>query len=398
MPRGYPLRLLPTQEEMMSTWKGDVTKPLVSICCITYNHESYIENTLEGFLIQATDFPFEILIHDDASTDQTADIIRQYEAKYPQLIKPIYQTENQYSQGKRITLFLINNAIGDYLAFCEGDDFWTDPEKLQIQIEKMREHSECHLSFHPTKILNDQTMTDTVTFRHAEHDKIFSVQEIIQGDGGFCPTASLIIKKEALQNLPAFFAHAPVGDYFLQIFGSLNGGALYIDKTMSAYRIHPNGVWTSTAANQALKIKFTFRFAETLQKMDAFFNFRYHEEISVVKNNQILNLSEGVSWLEIQLQNHQDSLKITEEAKDWLEGQVQAQAEELRNKDVWIKELQQGKDWLEGQVQAQAEELRNKDVWIKELQQGKDWLEGQVQAQAEELSKIKKSFLYKFIK
>lgn len=107
-------------------------EPLVSICCITYNHAPYIRQCLEGFLIQKTTFPFEILIHDDASTDGTADIIREYEARYPHLIKPIYQVENQYSKGTKISsTYNYPRAKGKYIALCEGDDYWTDPLKLQ---------------------------------------------------------------------------------------------------------------------------------------------------------------------------------------------------------------------------------------------------------------------------
>ena len=105
--------------------------PLLSICCVTYNHESFISQCLDGFLMQQTDFPFEILIHDDASADGTANIIMEYEAKYPDLIKPIYQTENQFSKGIKISVtFNFPRAKGKYIALCEGDDYWTDPLKF----------------------------------------------------------------------------------------------------------------------------------------------------------------------------------------------------------------------------------------------------------------------------
>ena len=111
------------------------TEPLVSINCITYNHEAYIRDALEGFLMQKTDFTFEILVHDDASTDQTANIIRKYEKKYPEIIKPIYQKENQYSQEVEISKqFQFPRARGKYIAICEGDDYWTNPYKLQKQV------------------------------------------------------------------------------------------------------------------------------------------------------------------------------------------------------------------------------------------------------------------------
>jgi len=110
--------------------------PLVSIDCITYNHKQYIRDAIEGFLMQITNFPVEILIHDDASTDGTAEIIREYEKQYPWLIKPVYQTENQYSKHNGIiSKIQYARARGKYLAFCEGDDYWTDPYKLQKQVD-----------------------------------------------------------------------------------------------------------------------------------------------------------------------------------------------------------------------------------------------------------------------
>ena len=116
-------------------------KPLVSICCITYNHEPYIRDCLDGFVMQRTNFPFEVLIHDDASTDRTADIIREYEAKYPDIVKPIYQTENQFSKGVSLSMTLnYPRARGKYIAKCEGDDYWVDPLKLQKQFDFLESH------------------------------------------------------------------------------------------------------------------------------------------------------------------------------------------------------------------------------------------------------------------
>ncbi|HHX61228.1 MAG TPA: glycosyltransferase [Epulopiscium sp.] len=105
--------------------------PLVSICCLAYNHEKFIRQALDGFIMQESNFPIEVLIHDDASTDDTANIIREYEKKYPEIIKPIYQTENQYSKGVGISVtYNFPRAKGKYIAMCEGDDYWTDPYYL----------------------------------------------------------------------------------------------------------------------------------------------------------------------------------------------------------------------------------------------------------------------------
>lgn len=124
--------------------------PLVSICCITYNHAQFIWKCLDAFLMQQTDFPIEILIHDDCSTDGTTEIIREYEAKYPDLIFPLYEEENQYQQGKaaEIDFYNYRRARGKYIAYCEGDDYWTDPLKLKKQVDFMEANSEYSVCFH----------------------------------------------------------------------------------------------------------------------------------------------------------------------------------------------------------------------------------------------------------
>src|SRR5699024_5978215 len=103
--------------------------------CTAYNHERYIAETIESFLMQKTNFRYEILIHDDASTDNTAEIIKKYEKQFPEIIKPVYQKVNQYSQGVNVHELIRQRAIGKYFALCEGDDYWTDSYKLQKQID-----------------------------------------------------------------------------------------------------------------------------------------------------------------------------------------------------------------------------------------------------------------------
>lgn len=126
------------------------TLPLVSICCVTYNHASFIRKCLDGFLMQETTFPVEILIHDDASTDGTDGVVREYARKYPDKIYPLYEKENKFSNGYagKMDLFNYNRARGKYIAYCEGDDYWTDPLKLQKQVDFMESHSNCSVTFH----------------------------------------------------------------------------------------------------------------------------------------------------------------------------------------------------------------------------------------------------------
>lgn len=131
-------------------------EPLVSICCITYNHENYIRDAIEGFLMQKTSFPIEIIIHDDASTDNTAQIIKEYEDKYPDLFCNIFQNENQWSKGggSIYARFVYPQARGKYIALCEGDDYWTDPLKLQKQVDFLEENPDYGL-VHTNFVINN---------------------------------------------------------------------------------------------------------------------------------------------------------------------------------------------------------------------------------------------------
>ena len=115
----------------------------VSVVCLAYNHAKYIRDALEGFVSQKTSFPFEVIVHDDASTDGTDLIIKEFQSRYPEIIKPVFQKENQYSQGVSIAqAFLYPLVHGEYVALCEGDDYWTDPLKLQKQVEALESHPE----------------------------------------------------------------------------------------------------------------------------------------------------------------------------------------------------------------------------------------------------------------
>lgn len=121
----------------------------VSVLCATFNHEDYLRTTLDGFLAQKTNFPYEVLVCDDASTDSTADILREYAEKHPDIIRPFYQKENLYS--RRINVYdtvFFPAARGEYIALCEGDDYWNDPEKLQRQVDWLDAHPEYSACVH----------------------------------------------------------------------------------------------------------------------------------------------------------------------------------------------------------------------------------------------------------
>ncbi|MCD8543309.1 MAG: glycosyltransferase [Sulfurospirillum cavolei] len=213
-----------TQEEIMARWENP-NHCVVSICMLTFNHEDYIHNALNGILMQETDFAFEILVHDDASKDNTAHIIKEYEIKYPKIIKPIYQTINQHSQGIKISpTYNYPRALGDYVAWCEGDDCWVDEHKLAKQIHLMRENPSCHLSFHAAKQIDHSanSIPDRIIGIYAGADSIISVEDIMFRKFGMIPTASCIITQKAKQKLLSFIQDKPyltLGDLYMQFFG-----------------------------------------------------------------------------------------------------------------------------------------------------------------------------------
>ncbi len=250
----------------------------VSIVCNTYNHEKYIGEALEGFLNQKTDFKFEVLIHDDASTDHTAEIIKEFEEKYPEVIQPIYQSENQYSKGINVTTtFQYPRAKGKYIAFCEGDDFWTDELKLQKQYNLMEKYPEVNMSAHTVIAVKDGE--EKFRFAPSKKECIFSTEEVIKGGGDFVSTNSLFYRKKMLEKIPKFYENLGL-DYSLQIWGSLNGGMLYLPECMGAYRVATPGSWTTRISqNRERYVSFKRRIIKMLKELDEETNKKYTKVI-----------------------------------------------------------------------------------------------------------------------
>lgn len=236
--------MLKTEQEIKATWK-ECEAVIVSVLCFTFNHEQYIRDAINGFLMQETTYPFEIIIHDDASTDATASIAKSFADLYPNIIKLVIQKENQCSRGEKVCLIAFGFARGKYIAFCDGDDYWTDHHKLQIQIDEMIGHSECGISFHPAMCVDSNGINPPKEIcRHANTTLVLPAEGVILNGGGYMPTASLMLKREILEELPNWFYRVPGGDYFIQCLASFNAGALFIDRGMSVYRANVPGSWS----------------------------------------------------------------------------------------------------------------------------------------------------------
>ena len=230
---------------------------LVSILCITYNQENFIRQCLDSFMMQKTNFKFEVLIHDDASTDKTADIIREYEKKYPDIIKPIYQTENQWSKGLAVNrTYNYPRITGKYVAMCEGDDYWTDPYKLQKQVDFLEKHPDYSLC--ASNCLVEYTGTDKKSKKYIPFIALGGRTTLTNKDlwyTNFIPTNTIMYRwdKDLIKLYePGIFS----GDWYLNLLFSTKGKIKIFPFVSGVYRKHNAGIsWLSSADKDSFYLK-----------------------------------------------------------------------------------------------------------------------------------------------
>lgn len=227
---------LPTESEIMKDWVGDFSYPVVSVVCIAFNQEKYIQDTIRGFLLQKTKFPFEIIIHDDASLDSTAKIILAYQKKYPKLIKPIIQSENKYSKKIKVLSLAAGFSSGEYIAFCEGDDFWIDAFKLQKQVDVLNSNSSIALVHSNCFVLDDISGVvnlSKVPCCHLDFDTLLYDNHI--------QTLTVVIRKHIyfsyVNNIASFDIDWKMEDYPTWLYCALNCDIAMIPDCTSVYRV-----------------------------------------------------------------------------------------------------------------------------------------------------------------
>lgn len=267
-------------------------EPLVSVVCITYNHEKYIAEAIESFLMQETDFPFEIIIHDDASTDRTPEIIREYENKYPDIIKPIYQKENQFSKGVkgniRTIKFIAPLIQGNYVAVCEGDDYWIDKEKLQKQVNFLEKNEEYIACFHRVKVVN---IEGNFTGKYLEPKEFgsrdYTIKDVVKD--GFMHVSSRMYRSEFYKReQPNWVNISYHGDSASALYLTIEGKVFFLEKTMSAYRIGvENSIMTNlrTKFNKEEIIENYVNMLEVYTLANEYYNYKYKEDINIILNN-----------------------------------------------------------------------------------------------------------------
>lgn len=227
------------------------TRPLmVSVRCTVYNHEPYLRQCLDGFVMQKTNFRFEAIVHDDASTDGSAEIIKEYAKKYPNIIKPIYETENQWSKKDGSLARIMNEACkGKYVALCEGDDYWTDCNKLQKQVDYLEMHDDCSMVCSKASLFSETRNCIIGQKACYSQSQELVPQDVIIKGGLFIPTCSTVIRNEILDNYPDYCVKCHVGDFPRHIYCVMRGKGYYMNDAMSVYRVENPNSWVGRNLN-----------------------------------------------------------------------------------------------------------------------------------------------------
>ena len=258
-------------------------KPTVSIICLTYNQAKYVRDCLDGFVMQQTTFPYEVLIYDDASTDGTQVIIKEYAKKYPDIFKPTLYEKNNYSQGLGyVGLYTgIKEAKGKYVAYCEGDDYWTDPHKLQKQVDFLETHPDYEICAH--EVMVKYICGKEIAFSDFEKNLFISVKnsdysfdEILTGN--IIHISSMMYRNFELQ-LPKWMPKISAGDMVLYRLLGEKGKLHVLSELMSVYRDHKESLTsTNTEYNSAIKY-YTQLSIPVLEKLNVYWTRKYQDKI-----------------------------------------------------------------------------------------------------------------------
>ncbi|MCM1568358.1 MAG: glycosyltransferase [Roseburia sp.] len=265
-------------------------KVKVSVYCNAFNHEPYIREALEGFVNQKTDFDYQVFVYDDASTDGTSEIVREYSRKYPDKIMAMIAKRNTYREPFRLDMksrISQKYLTGDYIATCEGDDCWTDPDKLQTQIDYMEQHPDCVLTCHDAVVI-DYRKNERREFSLYDSDRILSAEDVILQKSGTIPHASVVMRREFFFKDSSFPA-CDVGDWPRRLRAMVHGYIYYFRKPMSVYRYMHDNSWSSIQEGDMQKaMKHRLGMIRFLREYDAYSEYRFSKFLDISINSYLL--------------------------------------------------------------------------------------------------------------
>jgi glycosyltransferase involved in cell wall biosynthesis len=252
-----------------------MANPLLSVCVITYNHGPFIRQSLDSVAMQQVNFDMELIIADDKSKDDTTAIIEDFIKTYPGKVIFLKREENLGPADNFIDM--INTATGKYVAYMEGDDYWTHPKKLQMQVDFLEKNESVALSSHNSTILlkNGETYPYNRDERYAKgpYEAVYKAEDYIVKD--FFHSSAIMYRRSALTGFPSWYREAFGGDYFLVLFVTMKGDIHYINEPLSVYRIHGKSVSNFSSRYEIFK-----NFKRHFEKFDEYSNYKYHKLMS----------------------------------------------------------------------------------------------------------------------
>ncbi len=225
-------------------------EPLVSVCMITYNHEAYITQAINGFLMQETNFNCELVIGEDCSTDNTRNIVMEFHEKYPDQIRPLLAKENM--GGRKNFVTTLSACRGKYVAVLDGDDYWTDPYKLQKQVDFLEAHPDYTICFHSVMIISEDGNHEPILYYPLGRKDTYHIEDLFEQN--FIAACSTFFRRGLFGDFPAWFYLTPVGDWSLHMLNAQHGKIGYIDECMGTYRRHSGAVYSPRSPAEKLKI------------------------------------------------------------------------------------------------------------------------------------------------
>ena len=253
---------------------GNYMQKTVSVNMITYKHESYIEQAIKGILMQQTDFDYELIIADDCSPDRTEEIVNDLIKTHSQGSKIKYFRHKKNIGMQANGIFAFNQCSGKYVALCEGDDYWTDPLKLQKQVDFLEANLDYSICYHKVQVLRNSVLEeDDIT---SEVSETTTIKDLAKGN--YIHTCSVVFRNKLFNKLPKYFHKAPVGDYFLHMLNAKYGKIKFLNEFMSVYRLHDNSIWSSQT--QLKREEIWIDFLKNIRK-------NFDSEVQEILNNQI---------------------------------------------------------------------------------------------------------------
>lgn len=302
-----------------------MSEVLVSVLCITYNQVDYVEDMLNGIVKQKTNFKYEVIVHDDASTDGTVDILKEYQNKYSDLLNVIYENENQWSRGVKITQKIMVPLIkGKYVAFCEGDDFWIDHNKLQEQVDFLEKNPDYVCVAHNALCWEEGKLYPMDNF---EQSREILDREILDRKFPFLATAGKVYRKETFILDDFFLECGEVGDMCTEYAALLKGKFYYMDKIMSVYRYRSKGSWSNRVRKSDYNLIFRAKFIRFLSKYNDYTNGQYKDCLENFASRGVAYLCAQLVREKISAREFNDRLDLINMQTDYIY-------------DKWLKQIE----------------------------------------------------------